>query len=186
MVRVDAAVLDAVRPGTPAVHLWHTPPPGLTTLCVCVASLFVPLVLPRAWFRPRGFERGPLHRLMGVRLFRRLAPDGDFVNANIEARRAVISCDRHAAGPARASEGDLHERACAPRAVSPRRLDPDFAPTTGQFVWAALLTAGNVGVSISTPCCTSAPSAPARGGPWGWRQMLDDVEHRCRTLPTRN
>ena len=127
---------------------FHTPPPKLTTFCVCIALSLVPLVLPRAWFRPRGFERGPLYRLMGVRLFRRLAPDGDFVNSRL---RRVEPSYR-----AIATRRDLREHLKGTYTNERAHLvlfllgawTQLFALTTGQFVWAALLTAGNVAFNL--------------------------------------
>lgn len=47
----------------------------LSVLCVA------PLWLPRSYYRVRSFERdGRVYEALGVRLFRRLVPDGDFAN----------------------------------------------------------------------------------------------------------
>lgn len=58
-------------------------PPSGTMALAALAVCCVPLVLPDGYFRPARFERGPLYPRLGVRLFRRLAPDGDFVNRRI-------------------------------------------------------------------------------------------------------
>ena len=57
------------------------PPPGwvLAAVAICV----LPAFLPAAWFRPRAFERGGFYPRLGLRLFRKLATDGDLVNRRI-------------------------------------------------------------------------------------------------------
>jgi hypothetical protein len=57
------------------------PPPAF--LLACAAVLLVPFALPLAWFRPRAFERGRLYPALGVRLFRAIAPDGDWINSRL-------------------------------------------------------------------------------------------------------
>jgi Glycosyl-4,4'-diaponeurosporenoate acyltransferase len=50
-------------------------------LIVCAAGVST-WWLPPAWYRTRAFEQdGRLYELIGVRLFRRLVPNGDWVNA---------------------------------------------------------------------------------------------------------
>jgi hypothetical protein len=49
----------------------------------CAAVVVAPFVLPRGWFRPRPFERGGLYPALGVRLFRALATDGDWINSRL-------------------------------------------------------------------------------------------------------
>lgn len=43
----------------------------------------VPYAVPRDWFRPLWFENRRLYESLGVRLFRRAAPDGDWVNRKL-------------------------------------------------------------------------------------------------------
>jgi hypothetical protein len=49
----------------------------------CAAAQLVPFALPRAWFRPRRVERGGLYPALGLRLFRAVATDGDWINARL-------------------------------------------------------------------------------------------------------
>ena len=70
--------VPALRPFT-----FHTPPPRLTTLGVCVALSLVPL-----FCRARGSGRAassadPWTASSASGSFRRLAPDGDFVNSRL-------------------------------------------------------------------------------------------------------
>ena len=52
-------------------------------LLACAAALLVPFVLPRGWFQPPGFERGRLYPALGLRLFRTIATDGDWINGRL-------------------------------------------------------------------------------------------------------
>lgn len=55
--------------------------PGLVLLGAAALSL-TPAFLPTSYFRPRSFERR-LHPWLGVKVFRRLAPDGVWVNGRL-------------------------------------------------------------------------------------------------------
>ena len=57
------------------------PPPWL--LLTCAAALALPFLLPGGWFRPRPFERGGLYPTLGLRAFRAVATDGDWINARL-------------------------------------------------------------------------------------------------------
>lgn len=61
---------------------FHTPGPDPVVFALCFASSLIPCALPRSYFRPRGLERRAYERL-GIRAFRYVAPDGDFVNARL-------------------------------------------------------------------------------------------------------
>lgn len=70
--------LTALRPFD-----FHVPAPPLRWLLPAVAVCLLPAILPAAWFRPRGFERGAFYPRLGLRLFRRFATDGDLVNRRL-------------------------------------------------------------------------------------------------------
>ena len=57
------------------------PAPGL--LLTCAAVLLLPFLLPRAYFEPRAFERGGFYPALGLRWFRAVAPDGDWINRRL-------------------------------------------------------------------------------------------------------
>ena len=61
------------------------PPPAMG-VAICCAVSCLPFLLPRGYFRPRSFERGRFYPRLGLRLFRHVAPDGDFINGRL--RRA--------------------------------------------------------------------------------------------------
>lgn len=62
---------------------FEVPAPRPRVFLAGAAVLIVPFLLPRAWFRPRRFERGGLYPALGVRLFRMVATDGDWVNSRL-------------------------------------------------------------------------------------------------------
>ena len=70
--------VPALRPFT-----FDVPAPPPTVLFACAAALACPFLLPRGWFRPRRFERGGLYPALGLRWFRALATDGDWINARL-------------------------------------------------------------------------------------------------------
>ena len=49
----------------------------------CAAAFVVPFLLPAPYFRPRPFERGGLYPALGLRLFRHVAPDGEWINRRL-------------------------------------------------------------------------------------------------------
>ncbi len=92
--------VPALRP-----FAFEVPTPRPEVLLACAAALLVPFVLPRGWFRPRGFERGRLYPTLGLRLFRTIATDGDWINGrlrrldpNYRVVRDRRSRDEHIAG----------------------------------------------------------------------------------------
>lgn len=63
---------------------------GWAAAALCCA---LPYALPKAWFRPLWFESRKFYENLGVRMFRRAAPDGDLVNRelrNIESGYRLI------------------------------------------------------------------------------------------------
>src|SRR5262245_7584144 len=62
---------------------FHVAAPPLIGVLAALAVCALPAFLPPAWFRPRPFERGAFYPRLGLRLFRRLATDGDLVNRRL-------------------------------------------------------------------------------------------------------
>ncbi len=62
---------------------FDVPAPRPEVFLACAAALVGPFLLPRGWFRPRRFERGGLYPALGLRLFRALATDGDWINGRL-------------------------------------------------------------------------------------------------------
>lgn len=70
--------VPALRPVT-----FDVPAPRPEVLLACAAVLAGPFLLPRGWFQPRAFERGALYPALGLRLFRAVATDGDWINSRL-------------------------------------------------------------------------------------------------------
>ena len=122
------------------------PGPGfLLLVAACVALWW----LPGAWFRIRRFERsGRLYEAVGVRLFRRFAPDGDLANRWARRRdpgyRVIRGRKSALAFVERTETGERgHLVLLALGAVSAA-----FALRLGWTGWAVYLTAGNVVVNV--------------------------------------
>ena len=62
---------------------FEVPAPGPGLLLACAAALALPFVLPRGWFTPHPIERRGLYDALGLRLFRAVATDGDWVNSRL-------------------------------------------------------------------------------------------------------
>ena len=62
---------------------FHAPAPPAWVFAICAALVAVPFLLPRAYFEPRSFERGGFYPALGVRWFRAVAPDGDWINRRL-------------------------------------------------------------------------------------------------------
>jgi hypothetical protein len=58
-------------------------PPAPWLLLSCAGVLLLPALLPRAYFEPRAFERGGFYPALGLRWFRAVAPDGDWINRRL-------------------------------------------------------------------------------------------------------
>lgn len=55
------------------------PTPAPWVWLACAGVLTLPALLPHAWFRTQPWERGGLYPALGLRGFRWIAPDGDWV-----------------------------------------------------------------------------------------------------------
>jgi hypothetical protein len=62
---------------------FDVPAPGPAVLLACAAALAIPFALPLRWFRPQRVERGGLYLALGLRLFRAVATDGDWINRRL-------------------------------------------------------------------------------------------------------
>jgi hypothetical protein len=62
---------------------FDVPPPAPALLLTCAGVLVLPFLLPRGWFTPRAFERRGVYDALGLRIFRAVATDGDWINRRL-------------------------------------------------------------------------------------------------------
>jgi hypothetical protein len=121
------------------------PAPPWLGFCAGAAVCLLAAWVPPSYFRVRAFERdGRCYRAVGVRQFRKLVPDGDWVN---RARR------RHDAG-FRLIRSRADATAWIPRTHASEKghlvlmlaglLSAGYAAYVGWTAWAVAITAGNV------------------------------------------
>jgi hypothetical protein len=76
---------------------------------VCCAA---PYALPLGWFKPLWFENRQFYERLGVRLFRQIAPDGDWVNRRLRTLAPDSSLIRNRSDASRhIRDGVIGERA---------------------------------------------------------------------------
>jgi hypothetical protein len=122
---------------------FDVPAPNLAVWAVTCAACFFPLLFPARWFAPHPVERR-VYRLLGVRLFRLLAPDGDLVNRRLR--------HYHPGYRVLSSRTELRDHLIGSYVSERSHLvlflmgvcTQAFAWRTGQIAWAVVLTVGNV------------------------------------------
>ena len=62
---------------------FEAPAPAPWLMLTCAGALVLPFLLPRGYFAPRAFERGGFYPTLGLRYFRAVAPDGDWINRRL-------------------------------------------------------------------------------------------------------
>ncbi len=127
---------------------FEAPAPSVTTFAACLAVCLLPYALPRAYFRPRAFERGRFYTRLGVKYFRLLATDGDLINRRLRALdpayRAVrtrASLRAHIQGAYSTERGHLAFFLAG-------LFTAGFALNLNEVVRAAILSAGNVAFNL--------------------------------------
>lgn len=90
---------------------FHASPPPWSFWTAAFACCVLPYVIPRDWFRPLWFETRNLYEFLGLRLFRRAVPDGDWVNRQLRSLESGYRLIRNRADLSRhISEGIVGER----------------------------------------------------------------------------
>jgi hypothetical protein len=131
--------LEPFRPHTLAV------PGGCGLAFVSGLVLFlVPFLLPGGWFRPRAFERGRLYPALGLRLFRFLATDGDWVLSRLRRRDAGYRIVRDRASRAEHVAGSIANERWHSAWFLFGVVTQTFAFGTGAYGWAIAMTLLNV------------------------------------------
>ncbi len=118
------------------------PPPWL--LLICAAALLAPVVLPRAYFKPRPFERGGFYPALGLRWFRAVAPDGDWINRRLRRLDPSYRVIRDRRTRAEHIAGSITNERWHTSWMLLGLVTLGSALHTRQFGWAVALTVFNV------------------------------------------
>jgi hypothetical protein len=108
----------------------------------------IPFVLPLGWFRPRAFERGRFYPALGMRLFRFVAPDGDWVLSRLRRHdpryrvvRDRVTRDQQIAGSITNERWHLAWFLFG-------AVTQTFALATGEYVWGTAMTVLNLAFNL--------------------------------------
>ena len=123
---------------------FHVTAPPLPWLTVAVAICLLPAFLPAAWFRPRAFERGAFYPRLGLRLFRRLATDGDLVNRRLRRLDPAYRIVRDHRSRAEHVTGTITNERWHLAFALAGTMTCAFAAATDQFGWATAIGILNV------------------------------------------
>jgi hypothetical protein len=123
--------------------------PPLPVFALLSLSCVIPWWLPRSYYRVRPFERnGRLYEALGVRVFRRLVPDGDFANRWRRRKnpgyRVVVNRAAARAFLVRTEESERGHLVLLLLGLPAIAL----AWQVGWYGWAIYLAAGNVLVNL--------------------------------------
>lgn len=123
---------------------FHVPAPSLLTIGALLALSAIPAVLPLSYFEPRTFERGALYPALGLRLFRRFAPDGEWINRRLRRLDPTYRIVRNRATRARHIDGSITNERWHAGWFLFGLCTQASALATGQYAWAVALTVFNV------------------------------------------
>ena len=123
---------------------FDVPAPHPLTLAAWLVLCASPAALPAGYFRPWAFERGRFYPRLGLRVFRRIATDGDWVIRRlrrIDPRYRIVtgrrSLEAHLAGTI------TNERWHLAFAIAGFET-AGFALITSQYAWALAIAVLNV------------------------------------------
>jgi hypothetical protein len=120
---------------------------GVVFVSAVVLSL-VPFLLPTAWFRPRPLERGRLYPALGLRVFRFVATDGDWVLRRLRRRDPGFRVVRDRATRAgHVAAGITNERWHSSWFLF-GAVTQTFAFATGEYGWGFVLSVLNVAFNL--------------------------------------
>lgn len=124
------------------------PFPPTPVFAACAAACCLPLLAPSAYFRPFSFERGRFYPRLGIKLFRRFAPDGDWVNARLRRVDASYRAIRGRAAlrehvPATLLNERVHLVLCLAGVFT-----AIYALKLNEVILAVVLTIGNVPFNV--------------------------------------
>jgi hypothetical protein len=123
---------------------FDAPAPSWTALFVGTAACLMPMLLPRSSFQPRRFERPQRYRALGIRVFRHLAPDGDWVNGRVRRFDPAYRVIRTRSDIATHIEGGIMGERMHLSLLIAGLLTGWFSVSLGEIWFAAWITIGNV------------------------------------------
>ncbi len=120
------------------------PVPATLPFLICIGLSLLPFVLPKAYFRPKSFERGKFYPRLGIRWFRYLAPDGEFINRRLRRIDPSYQVILNRAALRNHIQGTYSNERWHSAFFLAGLFTQIFALITGQYVWAILLTITNI------------------------------------------
>lgn len=114
----------------------------------CAAAAAVPFLLPASYFQPRRFERGNLYPALGLRLFRRVATDGDWINRFLRRRDPAYRVVRDRTTRADHLAGTISNERWHTAWFVFGLGTQAFAAATGEIGWAVVLGGLNVAFNL--------------------------------------
>ncbi len=123
-------------------------PPSAISVAICCALCCLPFFLPRGYFRPRDLERGRFYPLLGLRLFRHLAPDGDFIKSRLRRTDPSYQVVRNRAALREHIAGTYSNERWHLAFFLAGSFTVIFAASIGEAAFAALIAVFNVAFNL--------------------------------------
>ena len=127
---------------------FHVPAPPLWVLLAGAAVVALPAFLPSAYFVPRSFERGGLYPALGLRWFRKVAPDGDWINRRLRHLDPSYRVVRDRRTRAEHLAGTILNERWHTSWLLLGLLTAVFAAVTRQYGWVIVLSVFNVAFNL--------------------------------------
>jgi hypothetical protein len=126
------------------------PPPWL--LLTCAGVMLVPALLPPGYFRPRRIERGGFYPALGLRAFRAIATDGDWINRRLRRLDPSYRVVRDRRTRAEHIAGTITNERWHTAWLLLGLVTTASALATGQHGWAIAITLFNVAFNLYPVC----------------------------------
>lgn len=120
------------------------PAPETLSFVICLGLSLLPFVLPQTYFRPKAFERGKFYPRLGIRWFRYLAPDGEFINRRLRRIDPSYQVVYNIATLRSHIQGTYSNERWHSAFFLGGLFTQIFALLTGQYIWALVLTITNI------------------------------------------
>jgi hypothetical protein len=125
-----------------------TSAPAILPFVICLLLSLLPFVLPKAYFRPRAFERGKFYPRLGIRWFRYFAPDGEFINQRLRRIDPSYQVVYNRAALRSHIQGTYSNERWHSAFFLSGLFTQIFAVMTGQYIWAVWLTITNIAFNL--------------------------------------